>query len=49
MERVETVMTYKQWKRLFIKEVIEWGLLAIVVAGFSFALFYYWLIYGYAL
>lgn len=46
--KAERRMTYKQWKRLFIKEVIEWTLLGMGVAGFFLTLFYYWVVYGYA-
>lgn len=47
--RIETVMTYKQWKRKFLKEVLQWGALAFAVTLFFVAMFLYWLEFGYIL
>lgn len=47
--RIETVMTYKQWKRRFFKEVIQWSIAAVFVIGFFALMFLYWLKFGYIL
>ena len=47
--KAERRMTYKQWRRLFIRELLGWGVLALGVAGFFLGMFYYWLMFGYVL
>lgn len=49
--KIETVMTYEEWKKLFVSRLKErfmyWLTLFLETAGITFAMFLIWLLKGY--